>query len=361
MKILEIIYGLSSGGAERLVVDLCNELVKKEDVTLLVLKDIEQYYAPQLDTHVKVIYAKFPIGKSIKQHLFVYHFIKKLKPNIVHYHSAARYTTLLSNILLGQKIKFYMTIHNDVEKSYKNGVSGLQVRLAHYCGHTRFITISKENEVQFKRIYPNYKERLIVNGRAMPELSKSFSSVKKEINSLCSDSNTTVYLHIARCMPVKNQRLLIAAFNHHIANGANAILLIIGNKFDSELGLKLQQESVKNIYFLGTRKNVYDYMACSDAFCLSSTQEGMPMTIIEAILSGVPVISTPVCGAIDAVINKKNGLITEDYSLEAYYNAFVDFENMKQNLKANAMIGKENSIYNITHCAKEHMEWFHEG
>ena len=64
MKILEIIQSLGSGGAERLVVDLCNEFVKTEDVYLLLLKDADHFYLPQVSSKVKVIQAHIPIGKS---------------------------------------------------------------------------------------------------------------------------------------------------------------------------------------------------------------------------------------------------------------------------------------------------------
>lgn len=39
---------------------------------------------------------------------------------------------------------------------------------------------------------------------------------------------------------------------------------------------------MKNIYFLGEKLNVYDYLACADVFCLSSIKEGMPITLIES-------------------------------------------------------------------------------
>ena len=43
MKILEIIPQLSSGGGERFVVDLCNELSKEHDVTLMVLHSLDKF------------------------------------------------------------------------------------------------------------------------------------------------------------------------------------------------------------------------------------------------------------------------------------------------------------------------------
>ena len=62
MRILEVIQSLASGGAERLVTDLCNELSKTEEVTVLILKDVEHFYLPQLSPKVKVLEAKMPLG-----------------------------------------------------------------------------------------------------------------------------------------------------------------------------------------------------------------------------------------------------------------------------------------------------------
>ena len=51
MKILEIIPQLSSGGGERFVVDLCNELSKEHDVTLMVLHSLDKvdFYLKAVD------------------------------------------------------------------------------------------------------------------------------------------------------------------------------------------------------------------------------------------------------------------------------------------------------------------------
>ena len=80
MKILEVIQSLASGGAERLVVDLCNELSKTEDVTVLILKDVEHFYLPQLNPAVKVIEAKMPVGGSLKQLIHLHRHTSKTDP-----------------------------------------------------------------------------------------------------------------------------------------------------------------------------------------------------------------------------------------------------------------------------------------
>jgi glycosyltransferase involved in cell wall biosynthesis len=361
MKILEIVYGLSSGGAERLVVDLCNELSKTEEVTLLVIKDVKQFYASQLNSRVHVVYAGFPIRHTIRQHLFVNQFIRGTKPDIVHYHSAARFSCLLSNVINRKRAKFYMTVHSDVENGYKKGLGGLQVRLANSLGHTRFITISDENMAQFKRIYPHYPVRKIMNGRALPQLTDNLSVVQDEVNSYKTTDRTTVYIHVARFDPVKNQRMLITAFNQHVQNGADAILLVLGKGFDVGPGSELKGLASQRVFFLGVKENVYDYLSCADAFCLSSFKEGMPMSIIEAVLSGLPIISTPVCGAIDVVKSGLNGFLAKDFSKTAFLSALIQFEEAKDLIKLNAFKIKDSNEYAISHCAIEYIKWFQEG
>ncbi len=358
MKILEITYGLTSGGAERFVVDLCNELSKTEDVTLLVLKDVEQFYAPLVNPRVKLDFAKLPVGFTMRQHTYVLQYIKKLRPQIVHYHVAARFSCLLANILLKNRCRFYMTIHSDVERAYSSGVSGLQVRLAHKLGGLRFVTISKENYRQFNRIYPDYPVKMIKNGRAYPVLSDKLNDVKDELKSYKKDTQTIVFTHVARCVPVKNQKLLLGAFGRYIEEGGNAILIIIGDGFDTELGKELKRMSVSQVHFIGTRHNVYDYLSCSDAFCLSSHYEGMPISLIEAVLSGLPIISTPVSGTDDTITDGQNGYITKDFKLESYTEALRMFaENMKE-LKENAILFKDSNEFGISSCAEHYLEWF---
>lgn len=361
MKILEIVYGLASGGAERLVVDLCNEMSKTNEVYLLVLKDVHQYYSSQISNSVHVVYANFPVGFSLKLLFAIYRFIKQIQPDIVHYHSCARYMSLFSNLLLGKKIKFYMTFHSDIKKSYVKGISGLQVILAGCFGRTRFITISEENYQQFKDYYPRFKGRLIFNGRSLPVLTDRFSDVVKEVNSYKINSETIVFVHLARCHPIKNQKLLIGSFNKFLSEGANAVMLILGDNYESDLGRELIRLASNNIFFLGLKENVYDYLSCSDALCMSSLQEGMSMAFIEAVLTGIPILSTPVSGTAGVIKEKQNGLVSKSFAENDYYCLFKEFEEKRYYMKKMAQKMKYSSAHSISVCADKHIKWFKEG
>lgn len=358
MKILEVVQSLGSGGAERLVVDLCNELSKTEEVTLLLLKEAEHYYLPQVCENVKIVKANIPVGFSFSQMWTCVNLIKEINPEVIHVHSHARFNILLANLLLRNRYRFYMTIHSDVYLHYSKGISGLQVRLSGFIGKCKFITISETNYQQFSHCHPRLKQKKILNGRALPSFSYKYTEVVEEMRKYKFNDNTKVFIHVARFHPCKNQQLLINVFNKLIESGENISLIIIGANFDCEKGRQLQTIAHENIHFLGTRTNVYDYLACADAFCLSSDYEGMPMSFIEAMLSGLPMVSTPVCGAFDVITNGKNGFISESHSLEDYKYAIKSLLNQFDKVSSFAKTKKENCPYTISSCAKEYIEWF---
>ena len=358
MRILEVIQSLASGGAERLVVDLCNELSKTEEVSVLILKDVEHFYLPQLSPKVRVLEAKMPLGGSIKQLVQCCKWVNRINPEVVHIHSQARYTMLLANLLYGRKYKFYLTIHSDVCDHYSHGWSGLQVRLSGFLGRCRFITISETNYQQFRTVHPKLKQRLIPNGRALPSLTDKADDVWREMRTYRTTAECTLFIHIGRCHPCKNQMMLVDSFNELIAEGEKLALVVIGAGFDSALGKSITEKACSAIHFIGTKDNVYDYLACADAFCLSSKYEGMPITLIEAYLSGKSIISTPVCGATDIVKDGGNGYLATGHTKEEYKDAIRHFIANKEAVCTRAEQTKGNGPYAISECAAEYLEWF---
>ena len=358
MKILEVIQSLKSGGAERLVVDLCNEMSKTEDVTLLILKDVKHFYLPQLSDRVKVIEARMPVGGNIKQLIQCCKWVKKINPDVIHMHSHARYNMLLANLLYGHKYKFYLTIHSDVCDNYVHGRSGFQVRLSGILGKCKFITISETNYQQFCVTHPKLRQRLIPNGRALPSVSDKIDDVRKEMQAYRLDKDHILFIHVARCHPCKDQSLLIDSFNELIEEGNKLVLVVIGAGFDSDLGKSITSKACNSIHFIGTKDNIYDYLSCADAFCLSSQYEGMPITLIEAYLSGKPIVSTPVCGAVDIVKEGENGYLSASHTKENYKDAIRCFIANKEEVISKAEGMKEDGPYDIRECAEKYLEWF---
>ena len=118
MKIIQIIPQLNSGGAERFVVDLCNELDKSHEVLLFVLFPIEThgFFSNELNPGVKITSFNKKLGKNFWLLFKIFKAIKKEKPDIVHTHLLSFYYCILSMLLLRGFTKYFHTIHNDALK-----------------------------------------------------------------------------------------------------------------------------------------------------------------------------------------------------------------------------------------------------
>ena len=184
-----------------------------------------------------------------------------------------------------------------------------------------------------------------------------FESVQKEMMAFRNNKETKLFLHVARFNSQKNQSMLIDAFNKICAT-QNVALVIIGNGFDTPKGQELKNKACEQIHFLGTRKNIADYYYCSDLFTLSSVFEGMPISLIEASLAGLPCVSTPVCGAVDLIVDGVNGKLSSDFSEESYIAALEYSLLHFDELKGNAEQMKNNSPYTIEECAKKYLQVF---
>lgn len=362
MKILEIIHGLPPGGAERLVVDLCNELAKDNDVKLLTLKDDKfdnmSFYLSDLSTNVRYQNLGFAKGFHWKYLWTMYKLIKKENPDIVHIHIVVEYC-IIPILLLGNKVPFFQTIHIDIDKAFKSFSRKVTLYLLGGLKLLNYITISKTNYLDLKKKYPFCKNDLVYNGRAILQKTEKYTIVKNEIEQYKSNQDTVVFIHVARCVEQKNQKLLVESFNEICKRDINAILLIIGAGFDdSERGEYFKNIACKQVFFLGPKNNIADYFYNSDIFCLSSLFEGMPITLIEAMLCGIPTVSTPVCGVIDVVKTGENGIISKDFSKECYVDALLAGYNQRILLKDNIKRASGTNKFAIDTCAKNYLKIF---
>ena len=367
MKILEVVFSLRPGGAERFVVDLSNELSKTNDVTLMAIKndtvepERDLFYASELSK--RITYKNVGIGKgySIGKIIKIYKAIKNEEADVVHLHgNKMPHYCILAIFLLHRKTKFYQTIHSDIHYGYETLFYRFLFKTVGYQQKMGVVAISDTNYCEMIKAYPKVKGACITNGRAPILPSAAHEHVKAEMSSYKLREDSLLFLHIARCSSVKNQTMLIEAFNEFLDKGHDADLVIIGANFDSDRGQAIQKKAAKRIHFIGVRKNVGDYLLNADVFCLSSNFEGMPITLIEASLAGIPIVSTPVCGAVDIVQDKKNGILSKDHSFSSYVEALEYVYAHQKELKECSVRMKDNSPYTIEACAKKYIDFFNE-
>jgi glycosyltransferase EpsD len=132
-----------------------------------------------------------------------------------------------------------------------------------------------------------------------------------------------ILIYAAELSNRKHQDLLIDSI-HILRNRIpNIKLLLAGegplSKQYSEQVRRLELN--KNVYFLGFRKDVVNLMLLSDIAVSSSRQEGLPVNIMEAMATGLPLVVTNCRGNIDLVKNGENGFIVPLDDINAFVEA----------------------------------------
>ena len=125
---------------------------------------------------------------------------------------------------------------------------------------------------------------------------------------------TPTILHIGRFSEQKNHVGLIHAFQKVLKVYPNAILKLAG---DGELRPEMEKLTVQlgissNVYFLGIQSDVFDLLHHADIFILPSSYEGVPMTLIEAMGTGSPIIATNVGGVPDMLTDGLNAILVHN-------------------------------------------------
>jgi glycosyltransferase involved in cell wall biosynthesis len=357
MKILHITYSLDSGGIERFVVDLLNEFsLLGHNTTLCTLRDDtllnNGFYKSELLNSVNYINLKLKPGFRFSIFYSLYKTINEVKPDVIHCHgNLVNYIFPITCILRG---KHFHTIHNEAKKEVKYKLE-FWIRNYFFKRNMNVITISKETSNSFKNYYKHNKFSEIVNGRKRLIQSNEFNTVQNYFKELRKTSSH-IFLHIARCSAQKNQKMLVKVFNKIINDGLEIKLLIIGGGFNSKLGNEIKKISNNNIIYLGLKSNVADYLYNSDAFCLSSIHEGMPISLIESICCGCIPICTPVGGIINTIKDGENGYLSNSTSELDYYNTIKKYLNEDNAISKSKLINYYNENFSIEKCAEKHLE-----
>ncbi|GAA2895293.1 hypothetical protein GCM10010517_60010 [Streptosporangium fragile] len=118
-------------------------------------------------------------------------------------------------------------------------------------------------------------------------------------------------VHVANFRPQKNHALLVEAAARVIARDPRAMFLIAGSgPLHDETARRVAALRSEAVRFLGSVPDAARLIASADLLVLSSSYEGLPVVVMEALAAGVPVVSTAVGGVPDLVEHGGNGLLT---------------------------------------------------
>ncbi|HLL67319.1 MAG TPA: glycosyltransferase [Micromonosporaceae bacterium] len=137
--------------------------------------------------------------------------------------------------------------------------------------------------------------------------------------------NAFLVVCVANLRPVKNHLLLIRAAEAVIAAQPHALFLLAGDgPMRARIAAEIERRNLAGrVRMLGHVAGAGRLVAAADLVVLSSTYEGLPVVVMEALAAGVPVVATAVGGLRDLVTEGHNGILTEPGSAVALADGIV--------------------------------------
>jgi glycosyltransferase involved in cell wall biosynthesis len=182
-----------------------------------------------------------------------------------------------------------------------------------------FLTVSEEEARDARRLHIHPGATAALNGRDPDRFRpdpEARAAVRAELGVAPGDCVITA---ISRLVRHKGYPELLRA----MASVPNATLWVVGDRLASDHGADLEPEFDRAQAILGPRLRRLGYrhdtervLAASDVFCLPSHFEGLPMSVIEAMLTGLPVVATEIRGPREQVVEGETGLLVPPHNVE---------------------------------------------
>lgn len=306
MKIMQVIPAFRLAGAEVMCENLCIALKNAgESVIAVSLYSEKTAITDRLEkAGVRIEYLDKKLGFDPSIIFKLVRLFKREKPDVVHTHIYASKYGLIAAVLAGIEKKVH-TVHNVAQK--EQGNLGKKVNSFMY-KHFDVVPVALSQEVRksISDVYGLCEDSVptIFNGI---DLSKCLTKTNYKVNKIFE------ILHIGRFMQVKNHEILIRAFADFVKRHPSSKLQLLG---EGELFTRMQDLAqtlgvADKVDFLGLQSNVYPYLHDADVFCLPSEYEGVPMTLIEAMGTSLPIIAGNVGGIPDMLANGESALLIE--------------------------------------------------
>jgi len=315
INVLHLLSSLQVGGLEKLLLDLIKAgETETNDVTFTVAvmndKVDEGLKQEFLDTKYNIYFLNRKEGHKHPKYFFqILDIIKKNKIDIIHTHTYGGKAWSMLLKIFNPKIKLVYTIHDSV---IINNLSKMKLFM-----HNLFIdmtiaiseviyqdcmkinilkTIKVYNGIDTKKLIvkkdkPSYTEVLnIINVSRINHVKKGQDVLAKALKT-CKDKG------------LKFKCSLIGTIHHFTAHD-RATFEYLSNLI-KELGLE------EEVLFLGTRHDVPELLSQADLFILPSRFEGFPISILEAMSSRLPIISSNISGSNELIKSEETGLLFE--------------------------------------------------
>ena len=300
-KLVFFTDSLAGGGASRVICNLANRMSEKYRIEIVCLYHIPQRY--KTNDLVDVVY------------------LDEISTNWIGKIIALRKRVNRDDIVIAFMIKYYcMAIIAILGK------------------HVRIIASERNDPKQCSTIWKICRKLLLPNVSAFVVQTQSIKdyfsyNIKKKTQIIVNpvseqqysqlpwDESSRIVVAVGNLTPQKNYTMMINAFCRFHTKHPDFKLEIYGNEIVGNIINEGGSNSLKKlvgnlnadeyISFMGNADDVASVHSKAYMFVMSSNYEGMSNALIEAMCSGLPIVSTKVSGAVDLIKDRQNGLLVD--------------------------------------------------
>lgn len=332
MKIIHIIPNLKRGGAERICIDICNELQNQgHDVLLILFQNNNEYPELTRQLNIKTIPSSYTPSILRKNKLKIEELEKTIsdfKPHIIHSHLYE--ADLVSYQLKIEKTKFFSHLHSKRKEFLTSETKGLKTKIIHLWEKKQYIKLLKRKNVFSIAISKDLYEFAITR-ISQPKTNCFLLANCIDYSKFKSKSKSLEFpielISLGTFNNNKSQDFLIHCFE--LLDKEKFKLTFIGDGNTLHQCKKLAEEKnlLDSILFIGQQNSPETFLKKGHIFIHASKSEAFGLALIEAMAAGMPVITTDGKGNRDLIKESENGFMIWDRKPELFANKINELVN----------------------------------
>ncbi len=313
--VFQVLYSLTVGGAERLVVNLCLHLNREryQPVCISLREPQNTHYERVLQkAGVLLHFLHKTEGKADwKVYRQLDTLFRQYRPTVVHTHILGlnyAYPLMIRHKTPVRVHTFHSLAQHEIGVRVGRIVRTLAFR--YRIGGVVPVAIADEVARTVEQLYGYQNPPVIPNGIPTDEYAPNPEKRAQFRKAHGVEPEATVIVHVGRFVELKNHALLLRAFAQ-LSSSQPLYLWLVG---DGELRPAMEQLAQElgiseRVRFWGIRSDVADILNAADIFTLPSKYEGNPMSVMEAMAAGLPVVASRVGGVPELVDDEQTGIL----------------------------------------------------